>query len=693
MHTATSNQIAIAEHAFRTGNMAYAADLLRTILASNPNHSKANELMAYIVGNRGDSASAFELLKKATKTSSASAPAFYYLGKAYLERNLFDEAAASFQKSLQVGGDFFEALHDLGVALAESDLHEKALAAFARARAKNPGSHELFYNLGRCLEALKRYDEALSSYCKAIKLAPDSASIWYNCGVALTRLNRHVEALAAYGKAIELAPDHALAWSNRGVVFTELKYHDEALAAFERAMQLRPDIDYLLGNWLHAKAMLCSWEGMDDALAQIVERIHQGERTCLPFSLLTLPASLSTQKQCSEIHSNDRFPARARPDFPLATEKPGRLKLGYFSADFHNHATAYLMAELFELHDRSRFEVIAFSFGIKANDEMRQRLMRAFDKFIDVRNMTDEAIAELARAEGIQIAIDLKGFTLNSKPGIFACHAAPIQVSYLGYPGTMGAPYFDYLIADKTVIAPEHAKHYTEQIVFMPDSYQVNDSTRAISERTYTRAELGLPENGFVFACFNNNAKITADVFDCWMEILLKVPGSVLWLFEGSKTAALNLRNEARKRGVAEERLIFAGKLPQAEHLARIRIADLFMDTFHYNAHTTASDALWADLPVLTCMGKTFPARVAASLLRAIDLPELITTTHDEYTHLAIELANTPDKLASIRDKLARNKSCTALFDTRLFCANIETAYQIMWDRHVAALPPAHIYV
>jgi predicted O-linked N-acetylglucosamine transferase (SPINDLY family) len=594
---------------------------------------------------------------------------------------------------MRIGGEFFEALHDLGVALAEKGLHEKALAAFERAHAKNAHSHELFYNLGRCLEALKRYEEALDSYRKAIKLDPDSASVWYNCGVALTRLHRHAEALAAYSKAIALDPAHAFSWSNLGVVLTELKHHDEALAAFEKAMQLQPDIDYLFGNWLHAKAMLCNWEGMNDDLAQVIERIHQGERACLPFSLLTLPASLSTQKQCSAIHTNDRFPAQPRPSFPHAAEKSNRLRLGYFSADFHNHATSYLMAELFELHDRSRFEVIGFSFGIDADDEMRQRLVRAFDKFIDVRNMTDEAIAERARVEGIHIAIDLKGFTHNSRPGIFACHAAPIQVSYLGYPGTMGATYFDYLIADKTVIAPEHIEHYTEQIVFMPGSYQVNDSTRVISEKAYSRTELGLPEKGFIFACFNNNAKITADVFDRWMTILQKVPGSVLWLFGGSKTAMVNLRNEARKRGVAEDRLIFAGTLPQAEHLARISVADLFLDTFHYNAHTTASDALWAGLPVLTCMGQTFASRVAASLLNAIGLPELITTTHDEYTHLAIELATAPAKLASIRDKLARNKSCTALFNSRLFCINIETAYRTMWDRHAAGFPPTHIHV
>jgi predicted O-linked N-acetylglucosamine transferase (SPINDLY family) len=351
------------------------------------------------------------------------------------------------------------------------------------------------------------------------------------------------------------------------------------------------------------------------------------------------------------------------------------------------------MAGLFELHNRDQFELIAFSFGPTTNDGMRQRLQEAFDQFIEVGNMLDVEVAKFSRELGIDIAIDLKGFTGDSRPNIFANRAAPIQVNYLGYPGTMGASYIDYIIADSILIPPELQQYYTEKVVYLPDSYQANDRKREISNRKFTRAEVGLPDNSFVYCCFNNNYKILPEVFEIWMRLLNTVERSVLWLLEDNPTAAKNLKSEAAQRGIDPGRLIFAPRLPTPDHLARHALADLFIDTFPCNAHTTASDALWAGLPLLTVQGESFASRVASSLLSAIGLTELITYTLEEYETLAIELANNQQKLKGIRHKLAQNRDTTPLFDTPQFTKHLENAYLQMYERYQADLPPEHIFV
>ncbi len=351
------------------------------------------------------------------------------------------------------------------------------------------------------------------------------------------------------------------------------------------------------------------------------------------------------------------------------------------------------MAELFEAHDASRFELYGFSFGPNKKDEMRARVSSAFDKFVDVTTKSDREVAQLSKDFGIDIAVDLKGYTQDSRTGIFAEGCAPIQVNYLGYPGTMGAEYIDYVIADNTVIPEESQAYFTEKVVYLPHSYQVNDSKRRISDRVFTKQELGLPEKGFVYCCFNNNYKILPETFDGWMRILKAVEGSVIWLFEDNSTVPENLYKEAESRGVDRGRLVFAKPMKPEEHLARYRLADLFIDTLPYNAHTTASDALWAGLPVLTCMGKSFASRVAASLLTAIRLPELISHTQEEYEAMAIELALNAEKFSEIKRKLENNRLATPLFDGKLFTRQIEAAYAEMYSRHQAELAPANIYI
>jgi predicted O-linked N-acetylglucosamine transferase (SPINDLY family) len=419
----------------------------------------------------------------------------------------------------------------------------------------------------------------------------------------------------------------------------------------------------------------------------------------MPFPLLAYIDDPVLHKLAAEIWTRTKCPSSHTLGAIQARSKKTKIRIGYYSADYRNHPVTHLMAGIFELHDKSRFELTAFSFGPDSNDGMRQRVSAAFDRFIDAREMSDSAVARLSRELEIDIAIDLAGFTQNSRTGILAERCAPVQVNYLGYPGTMGAPYVDYIIADKRVVPEASQAFYSEKIAYLPDSYlptshQADDVNWQDSGSVYTRAAFGLPDSGFVFCCFNNNYKITPTIFDCWMRLLERVEGSVLWLFEDNPVAAGNLRREAERRGMDKQRLAFAKRVPRlSEHLARYRFADLFLDTLPYNAHTTASDALWAGLPVLTCMGQSFASRVAGGLLKAIELPELVTHTQEEYENRAIELATNPGKLAAIKQKLQANRLTTPLFDSKAFTHNLEAVYTAMYERYHAGLPPEHIEV
>ena len=477
------------------------------------------------------------------------------------------------------------------------------------------------------------------------------------------------------------------------MILDHLKRYDEAITHYDKALSLKPDIDWVSGDLRHTKMKICDWSGLAESLEGISKKVVANERVVTPFSLLALNDDALLHKKSSEIYIQSRYPFN--PDLGPILRRPQsqKIRVGYFSADFHNHATGYLMAELFELHDKSQFELVGLSFGPILNDEMRQRLKRSFDQFIEVGRNSDVEVAKLSRDLNIDIAVDLKGFTRDARIGIFSHRAAPIQVNYLGYPGTMGADYMDYIIADRTLIPLESRSCYSEKVVYLPNSYQVNDRKRLISDRQFTRHELGLPEDEFVFCCFNNNFKILSATFASWMRMLKAVERSVLWLLQDNPWAAENLKKEAQKQGVDAQRLVFAERMPLPEHLARHRQADLFLDTLPYNAHTTCSDALWAGLPVLTLMGQSFVSRVAASLLNAIGLPELITNTQEEYEALAIELAMNPQMLRDIKLKLARNRLTAPLFDTPLFTTNLETIYIKMMERYQADLGPEHILV
>ena len=442
---------------------------------------------------------------------------------------------------------------------------------------------------------------------------------------------------------------------------------------------------------LDVKMHLCDWSDAAAEFAQLEEKIKRNEKATSPLPVLALTVPYLCNDCAAEIWVNDKYPASFELGQIPKRGRHGRIRIGYFSADFHEHAVSLLTAELFETHDKARFELYAFSTGPDTQDEMRKRLEHAFDHFIDVRHQSDREVAAHARRLEIDIAVDLGGHTANCRTGIFALRAAPLQVSYIGYLGTTGAEYIDYLIADCILIPEDRKQHFSEKIVYLP-SYQANDSTRKISDESVTREALGLPETGFVYCCFNNNYKIRPATFDGWMRILSQVEHSVLWLLEDNATAARNLRKEAEARGVDAARLIFARRVPFRDYLARYRTADLFIDTLPYNAGATASDALWAGLPVLTCMGEAFASRVAASLLNAIDLPELVTSSQAQYQALAVELATRPERLKQVRQKLETNRLTTPLFDTKLFTRYLEAAYTQMVERYQADLPPEHIH-
>jgi predicted O-linked N-acetylglucosamine transferase (SPINDLY family) len=530
-------------------------------------------------------------------------------------------------------------------------------------------------------EALARIDEAMRS-------AGESADALALRSLALLNTQRPHDAVASADRALALDPRHGIALANRAAALSRLKRYEEAAEATARLVAANSEFPYARGSLFGARMYCSDWTDYTEQVERLRTAVNDGRRACRPFVFLQVADDAAEQRRCAERFVADLCPPAAEPLGASARYGHDRIRVAYLSTDLHNHATAYLMAELLERHDRQRFEITAFSYGPAIEDAMRTRLRAAVEHFLDVRELSDHAVAALLRERETDIVIDLKGYTQSSRPRILAARPAPVQVGFLGYPGTSGAPYVDYLVADREVVPPEQAHHYSERIVYLPDCYQPNDSRRPIALATPSRAELGLPEDAFVFCCFNNSYKITPPVFACWMTLLRETPNAVLWLLPANAAAARNLAESARRHGIDPRRLRFAEPLPLAEHLARQRRADLFVDTLPYNAHTTASDALWAGLPVLTCRGESFAARVAASLLRAVGLPELVTDSLDAYTERALRLARAPDELAALRARLEGNRLMSPLFDAARYTRHFEAALQAMHSRHERGLPP-----
>lgn len=707
--------------------LADAERIYREVLQRQPNHFDALHLLGVIALQTGHMEQAADLISKAIELNANVAAAHSNLGTALRDLKRPESALASFDQAIALEPDFAAAHCNRGTALLDLGRSKEALASCDKAIALKPDFATAHNTRGLVLEKLKRPEEALASYDKAIALKPDLAEAYSNRGNVLLDLRRSWDALANYDTAIALKPDFAMAHNNRGMALEDLKrsaealvsfdcavalepslamaHHnrgatleslnrlDEALAAYDTAFTLNPNLIGVEGDRLLTKMSICDWRNFDSECAHLVSAVKNGKANTAPFPLLAIASSSADQLQCAKLWTAHKCPPSDVPIWQGERFDHDRIRVAYVSPDFREHATSFLMAGMFECHDKSRFEITAISCGPNNNSQMRKRLQDSFERFIDATTLSDNQIAKLLRELEIEILVDLAGFTVGSRRNILARRPAPISVSYLGYPGTSGAQYIDYIIADQTVIPPSRREFYSEKVVYLPNSYQVNDATRPIATEAPNRAALGLPLTGFVFCCFNNNYKVTARIFDCWMRMLKRVEGSVLWLFEKNAMAARHLKKEAVARGVDAERLIFAKPVLPPDHLARHRSADLFLDTLPCNAHTTASDALWSGLPVLTCLGETFAGRVAASLLHAVGLPELITTTLETYEQTAIDLAMNAAKLAAIKRKLAEKRLSTPLFDTKLCTKYVEAAYAAMYERHQAGLLPDHISI
>ncbi|HYK78145.1 MAG TPA: tetratricopeptide repeat protein [Micropepsaceae bacterium] len=717
------NRLRQAQELHQQGRHEEAESRYRDVLAVMPDQADALHLLGVLEAQRGRYETAADLIGRAASIASDNPFIHYNYGNVLSALNRPEESLASFDRALALNPGDSITLNNKGVILCQLKRTDEALISYERAIALNPEDSSAHINRGNLLLGLGKYEEALSSYGRALAIRPQQANALFGRGKALGSLLRYEDALASYDRAIALDPVHAESHANRGDVLFQIgRYNDallayekaaaiapdsvaahngrgnalfklgrgrEAYAAYDRAFSLNPEMEYLEGTRLLTKMYVCDWSDLQKDVEHLRARVLEGKPAANPFAFLMIGENPSDQMVCARAYAAAKYPPSPIPMWRGGRSAHSKIRVGYVSGEFREQATGYLTADLFECHDRSAFELHAISTGIDDASAMRKRIKAAFDVFSDVSRRSDSGVAdEIARAD-IDILVNLNGFFGEERTGLFAFKPAPIQVNYLGFPGTMGAPYMDYILADRWIIPDDRREDYSERVVYLPDTYQANDRKKAIGDTLPSRAEYGLPEKGFVFCSFNNAYKITPEIFSIWMRLLASTDGSVLWLLEVDSAIERNLLNEAQKRGVSPDRILFSPFIKLKDHLARGRLADLFLDTLPVNAHTTASDALWMGVPVLTCLGSTFAGRVAASLLAAVGLEEMITRSLADYEALALKLATDPALMASVRGKLARNRDTYPLFDTPRFARHIEAAYKKMWERHQSGLAPA----
>jgi protein O-GlcNAc transferase len=663
-------------------------------LRRNPNDAEALHLRAGLALESGRAQDALTDLERAQVLQPQSAEILLDRGNALFRLDRVEEAYQDYLRALEMSPEDAQGHYNRGNALYTLQRFEEALCAYDIATARNPGLAKAHYHRGNALRKLRRPEEALESYARAIVLNPRYVEAVNGAGHAYRNLDRLPEALATYDRALQLDPCSLEALSNRSRVLILTHRQPEAIECLERLLAVAPDIGpefhHTLGMLLHAKLAICDWRDYEAAIAAIADGIDSGRRVTPPSLYNSAGDSPDLHLRCARTFVGDNWGAITPRPWPEARTSHERVRIAYVSADYRWHPVSQLMAGVIESHDRQRFEVTAIATRQPDDSALAQRVKRAFDRFIDVTNINDRQVAALMRDLEIDIAVDLTGFTADFRTGIFAHRAAPIQVNYLGYPGTLAGSFMDYIIADRVVIPPGQDIFYGEQVVRLAHCYLPPGDRRADSGRTVSRADCGLPERGVVFCSFNNHYKIVPPFFDIWMRLMREIEGSVLWLATGPDTVRHNLAQEAARRGIDPDRLIFAPRIvDMEEHLARYRCADLFLDTLPYNAHTTASDALWAGLPVLTCLGRSFPGRPAASLLSTLGLPELIAEDLADYEARARQLALEPDLLGKLRARLQHSRDGHPAFDTVAFCRDLEAAYIEMWDRSRRGAPPA----
>jgi predicted O-linked N-acetylglucosamine transferase (SPINDLY family) len=715
-------QQALAAH--RRGAIAEAAPLYRRVLEVAPTNNVACTNLAVIATAAGDLNEAEAMFRRAVELKPDAAEAHYNLGFILQEQGKLDAAIESYRRALALRPDMPQAYTNLGVALQHLGKLDEAVAAFRQAVTGNPKHADAYFNLGAVLRVQGFVDEAAAAYKRVIELDPSHAAArnnlalilseagelgaadalqrqavgqWpdyaeghNNLGAILLDQGRPQEALDALRAALKLKPDYPEAYLNMGNALRELGSLAEAIDAYRRAIELRPTYAEALAQLVYHRARACDWTDAAAAEATLLSAVRQNAARIPPFMLMATGASAADQLLCARKWV-EHFAVPEQQVFRHhAAPRDGRLRVGYLSSDFYDHATAYLTAELIERHDRNRFEIHGYSYGPDPGGDMRARLASAFDRFTDIDALAHRDAAARIRADDVDILVDLKGHTHRARPKILAFRPAPVQVNYLGYPGTMGAPFIDYIIADEFIVPRDRQMLFAEKLAYLPDCYQPNDTRREVAAAP-GRAVSGLPAQGFVFCAFNNSFKITPDFFAIWMRLLQQVPGSVLWLLESNALVRRNLTAAAVAAGVEPARLVFAPMVKHRDHLARHRLADLFLDTLPCNAHTTASDALWAGLPVLTCVGETFASRVAGSIVRAAGLSELAATSPRDYEALALALARDPARLAGIRSRLGSGRLSLPLFAMAKRTRNLEALYARMAETWRSGAPAAPI--
>lgn len=674
--------------AHRAGRLEDAEQAYSKILETWPTEVNALNNLAVLKKRQGDFTAARKLLEFAVANHPDNLMVATAYGNLCYGLGLLTEADRAFSQVLAKEPQQAEVLKSQADVLRQLGRTAESIAHFDRALDLQPEFAAGWAIRGGLRSDLGDFVGAAEDYAKAVEVQPNFPKAWNNYGQILRQLYRFPEALTAVETALKYQPDFPLAKANYAQSLSDVGRTAESARVWSEALVKRPDHLYGYGLMLHEQLKICDWSGFEATVAEIHERIGQGKPADVPWPILAHTSDPYLQLQCAKIHLRERFPNPIEAIWRGEAYHHDKIRLAYVSTDFRNHAVSHLIAGLFKRHDRARFEVTGLALGPASDDFMRQRIAPTFDRFIDIKDHSDLEAARLIRDLEIDILIDLNGFTTHCRPGIFAHRPAPVQVNFLGHPGTMGASFMDYIIGDQWVTPKAIEDAFSEAVIRMPHSYQVNDIDRGAVEAPPSRAAAGLPEAGFVFCCFNANFKITPDVFAIWMRLLQAIPGSVLWVFQSRPDAAENLRRHASAAGVDPERLVFAPPIGFNSHLARHQLADLFLDTFHYNAHTTGSDALWAGLPMVTMAGKGFASRVAASLLDAVGLPELITDSPQAYEQLALDLAQNPQRLRLIRDKLAKTGAVSPLFDTDRYCRSLEQAYQTIHARAVEGLPP-----
>ncbi len=632
-----------------------------------------------------------EALAEYDRSLSLGAEAEAHFGRGNMLRELgrLPEALASYESAVALRPRYPEAWNNGALVLLELQQPEAALMRCERALAIQPLNSDALCNRGTALRLLHQDAAAMAAFEQAITSNPNQASALANLAWMLSRRGEFEQALIYFERSLSLTPQAVPVLEQYAAMLRQWRRLPEAIAMQRRLLAVAPDRPFARGALLGMQLAACDWSELDAARAQIEQGVAEGHAVCEPLTFLTLNSDPMLQRRCAERYAATVVPVHWRRTWTGPRWAHRKLRVAYLSADYSQHATAFLMAGIFECHDRERFRIFGASYGNNDRSAMRARLERGFDEFLDVSADTDEQIVEQLQRLEIDIAVDLKGYTTGMRPGIVARRAAPIQVSWLGYPGTQGLSQIDYIFADRVVVPPEQQVHYAEHVVYLPHSYYPTDDRMQSAAPTPKRVEMGLPERAFVFCCFNNNHKILPLIFDRWMRILLAVPDSVLWLLADNATAPTNLRREAANRGVNPARLVFAERAQPADHLARQRLADLFLDTLPYNAHTTATDALWEGLPVLTCTGQSFVGRVGTSVLNALGMTELITSSLSDYEARAIALGRDRQPLAALRERLRTQRMSAALFDTAALTRHVEAAYHAMWQRYCAGQAPA----